>query len=166
MELSLPVQFKDKYLKLIAAGKSESIALRTLGVDWMDFFELCAKDPDFRKDIDNARKARAEVWVSKIVESVEPKYLKDSHGNPTEVERIPSKDETMYRKLQFDQLKFLAKADNPERYGDAGGSRPTVEINLNDFKLLSPQEAIKTLNNDPFNKLVTIEAETSTPKEK
>lgn len=164
MEVSLPANFKDSYLKLIAKGQSESRALSSLEVDWLDFFELCAKDEEFRNKIKMARAARAEVWVDKIVKAVEPQFIKDNEGNETNVERIPGKDETMHRKLQFEQLKFLAKADNPERYGDVGSGRPSVEINLNDFKLLSPQEAIKTLNNDPFNKMVTIDAEVVTEK--
>lgn len=162
MDALIPVDFKTRYLKLISQGNTEMKALAKLEVDWMDFFELCAIDPDFRANIDIARKARAEVWVNKIAQEIEPKMMKVTDaktGEEKEVERIPGKDETAYKKLQFEQLKFLAKADNPERYGDAGGGKSTVEINLDGFKLLTPQEAIKTLNNDPFNKLVTIDAE-------
>lgn len=159
-------QFKSDYVRLISQGHTEGTALQKLEIDWLDFFELCAKDSDFRKDIDNARKARAEIWVGKIMDSVESQFI-DVDG--VKVERIPGKDETAHRKLQFEKLKFLAKADNPERYGEAAGSKNKVEINLNDFKLLTPQESIKVLNNDPFNKMVTFEAEvtpTTTKEEK
>lgn len=158
MDNLISPDFKKNYLILIAQGSTESKALAHLEIDWLDFFELCAIDPDFRKDIEHARKGRAEIWVNKIAESIEPVFVKNKDG--VEVEVIPGKEETGFRKLQFEKLKFLAKADNPDRYGETSGKGPSVEINLNDFKLLSPQEAIKTLNNDPFNKLVIIDAET------
>lgn len=152
MESSLVVPFKEKYLRLIASGYTESKALAALNTDWFDFFELCAKDPDFRKDIDLARKGRAEKWVNMIAESV-------NRETPVPPAEVPAE------KLKFEQLKFLAKADNPERYGDVGGKAPAVQINMNDFKLLPPNEAIRVLNNDPFNKLVTIDAEVEEKKE-
>jgi hypothetical protein len=151
METTLPVGFKTSYIKKIASGYSESKALKEMDVDWMDFFELCAKDPDFRKDIENARKARAEVWVGKITDDV-------TSEEPLAASEIPA------AKLRFEQLKFLAKADNPERYGEKGGG-PSVQINMGDYSLLSPQDAIKVLNNDPFNKMVTIETTTTSKEE-
>lgn len=150
-------QFKDEYVRLIAKGHNEGRALNLLKVEWLDFFELCAKDPDFRKDIEEARKARAEVWVGKIMEDVEDA---DNSTEPIPSNEIPG------RKLRFEQLKFLAKADNPDRYGEGGGKGSTkIAINLNDFKLLAPQEAIKVLANDPFNKMATIEVESQPVKE-
>lgn len=157
------IDFKSNYVRLISQGYTEGKALQVLEVDWLDFFELCAKDEDFRKGIEDARKQRAEVWVGKIMDSVDPKFIELDDG--TKVERIPGKDETAHRKLEFEKLKFLAKADNPERYGEAAGKGNKVEINLNDFKLLQPSEAIKVLNNDPFNKMVTFDAEVVKPME-
>lgn len=153
MELSPLASFKNRYLELIARGYTESKALVELKTEWLDFFELCAKDADFRKDIDNARKARAEVWINNIVESA------------TSEEEMSSND-IAREKLRFDQLKFLAGADNPDRYGTtAKSAKAQIDINLNDFKLLPPSEAIKVLNNDPFNKLVTIDAEVVSDEE-
>lgn len=152
MDVLIPASFKDSYLKLIASGSSESKALASLKVDWLDFFELCAKDPDFRKDIKLAREARAEIWIDKITDSVNSEV-------PLTPAQIPAE------KLKFEQLKFLAKADNPDRYGENSGKAAQLTVNLNEFKLLPPQEAIRVLNNDPFNKMVTIEAEASDVKE-
>lgn len=148
--------FKSTYMRLISTGYTESRALRELEVDFIDFFELVAKDEKFREGIEDARKQRAEIWVGKIIQSVnEPRMIQLDDG--TEVERIPGKDETAHRKLEFEKLKFLAKADNPDRYGDASGKNNKVEINLNEFRLLTPQESIKVLNNDPFNKMAVID---------
>lgn len=151
--VTLPT-FKEKYLRLIASGQSESRALEALRgegyvCDWLDFYELLAKDQAFKKKIDDARKGRAEVWVGKIADAV-------TSDIPIPAERVPAE------KLRFEQLKFLAKADNPERYGDAGGSKVNMSINFNDLQLLSPTDAMKALNNDPFNKMVTIETESKT----
>lgn len=157
-------QFKSDYVRLISQGYTEGRALAELEVDFIDFFEQVAKDEQFRKDIEDARKQRAEIWVGRIIDSTTPKMLKLDDG--TEIERIPGKDETAHRKLEFEKLKFLAKADNPDRYGEASGKNNKVEINLNDFKLLTPQESIKVLNNDPFNKMVTIETESKPVMEK
>lgn len=154
------IQFKSAYVRLISQGFTEGRALADLNVDFIDFFELVAKDEGFRNEIENARKQRAEIWVGRIIDSVNPRMIKLDDG--TEVERIPGKDETAHKKLEFEKLKFLAKADNPDRYGDAAGKANKVEINLNDFKLLTPQESIKVLNNDPFNKMAVIDV---TPKE-
>jgi hypothetical protein len=148
--------FKSTYMRLISTGYTESRALRELEVDFIDFIELVAKDEKFREGIEDARKQRAEIWVGKIIQSVnEPRMIQLDDG--TEVERIPGKDETAHRKLEFEKLKFLAKADNPDRYGDASGKNNKVEINLNEFRLLTPQESIKVLNNDPFNKMAVID---------
>jgi hypothetical protein len=159
----LSPQFKNNYIRLIAAGAVESQALIVLEVDWLDFFEICSKDPQFRKDIEEARKNRADHWVDKIAVSIEKKYHFEGPEDPItkEVkifERPPTKDELGRDKLDFEKLKFLAQADNPDKY--AGGSKPKVniEFDMKDFKLLSTQEAAKVLLADPFAK-PTIDAE-------
>lgn len=146
-------EFKRDYLRLIALGQVETNALKTLSIDWYDFFELCARDPQFRTDIDEARKSRADKWVDRIAISIDKKYYSMVEG--VEVERPPVKDELGKDKLDFEKLKFLAQADNPDKY--SGGMKPKIDINfdMTDFKLLPPEEALRALKNDPF----AIEAE-------
>ncbi len=98
------------------------------------------ENPEFVKDIEEARKHRAEFWVSKIAHSVDEVYdPKDVSGE----------------KLRMEKLVFLAKADNPERYG-TGKTKVDISLDLKQFKLLPPDEAVKALANDPF---ATVEAE-------
>ena len=155
-------QFKSNYLRLISAGHVEKTALEILEVDWLDFFEICAKDPEFRAKIEDARKSRADHWVDRIALSVDKKYeIEAEHpetGEPIKVERAPTKDELGRDKLQFEKLKFLAQADNPEKY--AAGAKPkiNVEFDMSEFKLLNVADAAKVLINDPFAPK-TIEAE-------
>lgn len=153
--------FKSNYLRLIAAGHVEKTALAILEVEWLDFFEVCSRDPEFRANIDDARKSRADRWVDRIAESIDKKYeiaTTDDEGKPVTIERAPNKDELGRDKLQFEKLKFLAQADNPEKY--AAGAKPkiNVEFDMTDFKLLNVADAAKVLINDPFAPK-TIEAE-------
>lgn len=162
--------FKSNYLRLIAAGHVERTALAVLEVEWLDFFEICAKDPEFRANIDDARKSRADRWIDGIAESLDQKYFFEGPddpetGKPTVIERAPNKDEIARDKLNFEKMKFLAQADNPEKY--AAGAKPkiNVEFDMSDFKLLNIAEAAKVLINDPFAK-PTVDAEfTSTEKD-
>lgn len=172
MELvkGLGPQFKNNYLRLIAAGHIESSALACLEVDWIDFFELCSRDPEFRANIEQARQKRADVWVDRIAGSLDKKYTfedgVDASGRPIFRERAPTKDELGRDKLEFEKCKFLAQADNPEKYAQGAKPKVQVDIDLKDFKLLSPQESIQVLNSDPFNKMVTIETDFEPVEEK
>jgi hypothetical protein len=130
--------FKDEYITRIASGQTESFILKELSIDWMDFFEALASDPTFRKDIDEARKQRAEIWVDSIVRSLDTDNFAEAKDAPL-------------LKLHFEKLKFLASADNPERYGASKGTKVDVNLDLKQFQLLPPKEALKVLQNDPFN---------------
>lgn len=159
----LSPQFKSNYLRLIAAGHIESSALAFLEVDWLDFFEICAKDPEFRANIDEARKSRADRWVDGIADSLTKTYFTEIDnpvtGETIRHERPPNKDELGRDKLNFEKLKFLAQADNPEKYAPGAKSKINVEFDMQDFKLLSIDEARKVINADPFAQLPTIDAE-------
>ena len=133
-------QFKKDFVELIANGYIEAKALETLNVHRGIFLRFCLDDPDFIKQIEEARKQRAEFWVSKIATSV------DDVLDPKEVAS---------EKLRFDKLCYLAKADNPDRYG-IGKTKVDISLDLKQFKLLPPEEAVKALAADPF---ATIEAE-------
>ena len=130
---------KNKFLDLIASGYIEAKALVDLGITRGQLAKLCAEDPSFCGKIEESRKARAEFWVSKIAEGVDI---------------VHTKDEVAGEKLRLEKLIFLAKADNPERYG-TGRTKVDISLDLKQFKLLPPEEAVKALASDPF----AIEAE-------
>lgn len=144
--------FKTNYLRMIAAGHVERTALLFLEVEWLDFFELCAKDPVFRSQIDDARKNRADRWIDDIAESIQKQYFTtiEVEGIETKFERPPTKDEIAKDKLDFEKRKFLAQADNPEKYAQGGKVKVAVEFDMQDFKLLDIVEAQKVLSKDPF----------------
>lgn len=132
-------QFKESFLEKISSGYIESKALSDLGISRGQFIRICSENPEFIKDIEEARKHRADFWVSKIAGSIDEAYdPKDVAGE----------------KLRMDKLVFLAKSDNPDRYG-TGKSKIDISIDLKQFKLLPPDEAVRALAADPF----AIEAE-------
>lgn len=138
-------QFKNLYIQAIASGETEAKILKRMNVEWLDFFETLADDPQFRKDIEEARKHRAEVWINRIVESLDS----DTSVSMSEVPAL---------KLEFEKLKFLAGADNPERYGNAAkGAKVDVNVDFKQFQLLPPKDALKVLQEDPFNQVVVID---------
>ena len=92
------------------------------------------KVPPHAKDIEEARKVRADFWVAKIAETVDFDYSKDEIGS---------------ERLKFDKLQFLAKADNPDKYGN-NSKKVDISIDLKQFKLLKPDEAVKALASGPF----------------
>lgn len=132
-------EFKKSFIELISSGYVEAKALSDLNVTRGQFARYCIEDPEFVKNIEEARKARAEFWVSKLAEDIDTIY------DPKEV---PG------HKLRMEKLVFLAKADNPERYG-TGKTKVDISLDLKQFKLLPPEEAVKALAADPF----AIEAE-------
>lgn len=127
-------EIKNKFLELISSGYIESKALDVLEISRGHFLKLCLEDTDFMVSLDEARKCRADFWVSKIIQDVDAEYTKDE---------IPN------QRLRFDKLQFLAKADNPERYGN-NSKKLDISIDLGQFKLLSPEDAVKSLSKDPF----------------
>lgn len=132
---------RDQYVELIATGLSENTALLKSGLPKPTYIRLLADDPDFARQVELARKHRAEHWIGKIAEGVDD---------------LPEQNEVAGEKLRFDKLQFLAKADNPDRYAGSGKG-VNIAINLGEFKLLNPEDAKKALAADPFN--VPIEAE-------
>lgn len=132
-------EFKKSFIELISSGYAEAKALLDLNVSRGQFARYCLDDPEFTKQIEEARKHRAEFWVSKIAEDIDT--IHDSKDVPG-------------HKLRMEKLVFLAKADNPERYG-TGKTKVDISLDLKQFKLLPPDEAVKALAADPF----AIEAE-------
>ena len=132
-------ELKIKYIELISNGYSESVALQTLNFPKGLYIKSLAEDRDFVQNVEDARKIRADFWVSKIAATVDHDYSKDEVGS---------------ERLKFDKLQFLAKADNPDKYGN-NSKKLDINIDLKQFKLLPPDEAVKALSSDPF----AIEAE-------
>jgi hypothetical protein len=133
-------QFKKDFVELISNGYIEAKALQELNLSRGVFVRYCMEDPEFIKQIEEARKNRAEFWISKIANSVD---------DVLDAKEVPSE------KLKFDKLMYLAKADNPDRYG-VGKTKVDISLDLKQFKLLPPEEAVKALANDPF---AAVEAE-------
>lgn len=125
---------REKYLELIATGLVESKALAECGLSKSTYIRILSDDPDFAKQVESARKHRADVWVEKIASGVDD---------------LPEQNEVAAEKLRFDKLQFLAKADNPDRYSGSGKG-VNIAINLGEFRLLKPEEAAKALAADPF----------------
>lgn len=127
-------ELKSKYIDLISNGYTETVALKQLSFPKSLYIKLLVEDLDFIADVEKARKLRADYWVSKIAETVDHDYSKDEIGS---------------ERLKFDKLQFLAKADNPDKYGN-NSKKLDVNIDIKQFKLLPPDLALKSLQSDPF----------------
>lgn len=125
---------KSKYLDLISNGYTETVALQQLNFPKGLYIKLLVEDTDFIADVEKARKLRADFWVAKIAETVDKNYDKDQIGS---------------ERLKFDKLQFLAKADNPDKYGN-NSKKLDVSIDIKQFKLLPPDQALESLKSDPF----------------
>ncbi len=135
-------ELKEKYIELISEGYAEKVALEKLSFPRGIYIRLMMDDFDFNSKVTEARKMRADYWVGHIMNSLHDDI---------------SKEDVPVERLKFDKLQFLAKADNPEKYGN-NPKKIDVNIDLGQFKLLPPDEALKSLAADPFAPKV-IEAE-------
>lgn len=127
-------ELKSQYIELISEGYVETVALKKLNFHKGVYLRLLLEDTDFCNDVNEARKLRADFWVSKIAETVDKDVAKDEVGS---------------ERLKFDKLQFLARADNPDRYGN-NSKKLDINIDMGKFKLLTPEEAVKSLSQDPF----------------
>lgn len=137
---------KEMYLELIASGNNEASALIVCQLPKATYYRLLIDDPEFAKQVETARKFRADHWIGKIAEDVNDTRHLDAQAIPAE-------------KLYFEKLQFLAKADNPDRYSGSGKG-VNISVNLGEFKLLSPADAQKALANDPFAEAIEVEYQT------
>lgn len=127
-------ELKELYIEMIANGYVEARALVEVGMSQGMYMRLLLEDRDFAINVEEARKHRAEAWIGAIANDVDTIYDKED---------IPG------QRLRFDKLMYLAKADNPDRYGSNKKSTD-ININLSQFKLLPPEEAMRSLALDPF----------------
>jgi hypothetical protein len=130
------VSQQRRFLDLILEGKSERQVLLELNIPYSEYILFLTKSKKFCEDLEIAKKKRADVWFSKIIE---------------DVDRVADKDEVGGERLRFDKLKYLAAIDSPEKYSERSKETPEIKLTLNDFKGLSTEDAKKILENDPFS---------------
>ena len=131
---------EEDILQRIVAGMTEAHVCEALNIPMMSFILHMTQNPQFSAQVDSARAMRAERWVGNVVNLVTT-----PQGTPI----IHDKDDVPGVKLAVDTYKWLAKVDNPERYGDKQ-SIETHNTNVLEIKGLSPQEALDILRADPF----------------
>ncbi len=127
-------ELKEQYIELIQKGYAESVALKEINFPVGTYIRLLTTDEDFNSQVTEARKLRAEFWVSKVI---------------ADVDDVPEAKDVPGERLRFDKIQFLAKADNPDRYGN-NSKKLDISIDLSKFRLLPPEEALKALSADPF----------------
>lgn len=121
---------------------TEPRALQVIGFPHPIYTMLLIRDGEFKENIAEAKKARADVFYEKIVDSVET---------------VLEKDEVAAAKLRIDTLKYLAAIDNPDKYSEKVKHSMDVNINIfQEIKDLPAAEAKRLINSaDPF----TVDAE-------
>lgn len=133
----------SEFIELISSGMTEPRALAHLGFKKPTYTQLLIKDADFREQVENAKRSRADIFYEKIVDSVDEQLLK---------EEVPA------AKLRFEKLQYLAATDNPDKYGPK--HKHSLDITMNIFqemKDLPASEARKILAG--VNPFAAIEAE-------
>lgn len=138
---------------LIANGIDEEEACAQAVVPYPDFMAAEFTNQDFMNKLQAAVKRRGDYWAHKVMKTIDEEV---------------TKDEAPGKKIQFEKLKWLAKIDNPDKYGEK--STQTIDIRHNishTMKNMSIADARKILNADPFSvKEEPIEAElVDKPKE-
>lgn len=146
---------QTEFLDLIASGKTEQQALDAINIGRVEkhYFKetnlvmIQVKSPKFREDLEEAKKRRADVWFGGIVQSVN---------------KVIDKEEVPAEKLKFEQRKYLAAIDNPEKYSEKQRLQMDVGINIfQEMKDLKSSDVQKLLKEaDPF---VVAEFENITP---
>lgn len=145
---------KQKFLELVSNGLFDNQALQKLNEPLpvkqhfhkATLVQLMVKDSEFKDAVDRAKKERADKWFEDIGKSIDDKLDK---------EQVPA------AKLKFEQRKFLAAIDNPDKYAER--KKTDIELNVNIFqemKELPAAEARKLLQSvDPFNTAIPAEFE-------
>lgn len=137
---NFPVQ---EFLELISAGMTEPRALAHLGFTRPTYTQLLLKDADFKEQVEQAKRARADIFYEKIVDSVDEQY---------------DKAEVPGAKLRFEKLKYAAAMDNPDRYSEKTKHQHDINVNIfQEMKELSASDAKAILHS--VNPFAAIEAE-------
>lgn len=108
----------------IAAGKAISWACEKHGRNHKEFLRLALRDPVIKEQYELARQVRAELLQDEIIEMADD----DSHdidldgrGNGAAVRRSELKVKTRLE---------IAKAANPDKFREKGGTKVNVETNV------------------------------------
>lgn len=129
---------------MIASGKTEVEAMLLINEDrgrktFHDavLVQMQIRSPKFREELEAAKKQRADVWFNGIAASVSKEIEKD---------QVPAE------KLKFEQRKYLAAIDNPEKYSEKVNHKMEIGINIfQEMKDLPANEVKKLMANcDPF----------------
>lgn len=107
----------SEFIELISSGMTEPRALAHLSIPRPTYTQLLLKDADFKERVELAKKARADIFYEKIVDSVDEEL---------------EKAEVPGAKLRFEKLKYAAAIDNPDKYGEK--SKHQIDLNLNIFQ--------------------------------
>lgn len=135
---------KEKFLKLIRSGYTEPRALAEINFEVALYPLYLIRYPEFKEDVVEAKKARADVFFEKIVDSIDD---------------VLEKDEVPAAKLRLDTLKYVAAIDNPEKYSEKVKHQHDINVNIfQEIKDLPASEMKRLLATaDPF----AVEAEFS-----
>lgn len=137
---------RQEFLSLIATGKTEDEALRVInGPRGSKSFapavlvQYQVKDSSFREELEEAKKQRADVWFNGIIKDVADTEL--------------TKEDVPVAKLKFEQRKYLAAIDNPEKYSEKINHKLEVGINIFQEMKDLPQNEIRKMmqTHDPFS---------------
>jgi hypothetical protein len=132
---------KSDILELLVQGHSEYKACEMLGIPMMSLIGELALDTEFAEQLQKARSIRAERWANGIAELVISPH--------TGTTIIHDKDDVPGVKLAIDTMKWLAKIDNPTKYGDKVDINVETK-NIYEIKGLTVSEALDIIKNDPF----------------
>lgn len=131
---------KDEILRRIVQGESEHKICTDLDIPMTLLVDELVANQEFADALTKARSIRSEKWVGNIVNLVQSET-----GAPI----IHDKDDVPGVKLAIDTFKWLAKVDNPQRYGE----KVDIDVkttNIYELKGLSVSEALSIIKNDPF----------------
>lgn len=139
---------RHKFCEFLSLGKTEEEALDLCNViafgsenhkDALKMslvVQLRVKDDYFEDMVKEAKKLRADHWFNGIIKSVAKDVDKDA---------VPAE------KLKFEQRKYLAAIDNPDKYSE---KKASVDLNVNVFgelKRMKASDAKKIIEEfDPF----------------
>lgn len=137
---TFPIQ---EFLELISAGMTEPKALAHLGFTRPTYTQLLIKDADFKEQVEQAKKARADLYFEKIVETIDDQLEK---------EEVPA------AKLRFEKLKYAAAIDNPDKYAEKSKHQHDINVNIfQEMKEMTAGEAKSILG--AVNPFAVIDAE-------
>lgn len=133
---------REYILEVMSKGVDPEDACATMCIPYSSYL-ITTIESSFAEGIEEAKKKRADYWYGKIMKDVDV---------------IPSKEDAPGSKLKFEKLKWLAKIDNPEKYGDKVSTSVDITHNINlSVKNMSISDAKKILEDDPFS--VPLEAD-------